>query len=200
MAIVSDAVTGPLIGSISDRFKSKYGRRHPFLFLSPIPLALSIFLIFNPPEPIVGSQGLMFAWFVTFSILMRTFQTFFAVLHLAMGAELSDDYFERTRIMSFNALFGLYGSVFMHVVAMVIIFGLFFEDQGGHLYQPAYTSVVLVCCALVIVTILACAWGTRDQIEKLKRHEVDEPASARVLLRDILAVLAICYLAFSFCR
>ena len=109
IAIFADAITDPAVGAISDRFRSRWGRRHPFMFLAPIPLAFCIFLLFNPPEDLLGSQTLLFSWFVVFTILMRAFQTFFAIPHLAMGAELSDNYIARTRIMSFNNLFSLSG-------------------------------------------------------------------------------------------
>ena len=139
IAILADAVTDPLIGAISDRFRSRFGRRHPFLFLAPAPLALCVFLIFHPPEFVVDSQTLLFAWLCTFTVLQRTFQTFYVVPHLAMGAELSTDYIERTRIMSFNNLFTLYGGMSMHVMVWFVIFGYFFVDEGG---QPvSYTHL-----------------------------------------------------------
>ena len=127
-------------------------------------------MIFSPPEAVIATQINLFTWFVTFTVLLRTFQTIFAIPLLAMGAELSTDYTERSKIMSFESLFGLYGYVFMHIVAMIGIFGLLFEDQGGRLYQPAYTPVVLGCCVFVLVTLFACAYGTRDQIPLLKQH------------------------------
>jgi Na+/melibiose symporter-like transporter len=151
---------------------------------------MCIFLIFNPPEAVVASQMTLFVWFLTFTVLLRTFQTIFAIPLLAMGAELSDDYDERSKIMSFESLFGLYGYVFMHLVAMILIFGMLFEEQGGQLYRPAYTPVVLVCCAFVVITIFLCGWGTRDQIPNLKRHEREtEPASVKGLFSDIISVL-----------
>ena len=190
IAICADAVTDPLVGSISDRFRSKYGRRHPFLFFAPIPLAISIFLIFNPPESFVDSQLAMFAWFTVFTVLLRTFQTIFAIPLLAMGAELSTNYIERSKIMSYESLFGLYGYVFMHLVAIIGIFGMLYEGDGGRLYQPAYTPVVLVCCAFVIITILACAYGTRDQIPTLKQREgVSGRPGVLSFFHDIWSVL-----------
>ena len=50
LAIIADAITDPLIGAVSDNFRSRFGRRHPFLFTAPIPLALCVFLIFHPPQ------------------------------------------------------------------------------------------------------------------------------------------------------
>ena len=85
LAIIADAVTDPLIGAISDNFRSRFGRRHPFLFTAPIPLALCVFLIFHPPQFVVESAPLLFTWLCLFTILQRTFQTFYVVPHLAMG-------------------------------------------------------------------------------------------------------------------
>lgn len=190
ISIVADAITDPLIGSISDRVQSRYGRRHPFLFAAPIPLAIGIFLIFHPLEWFTQSQALLFTWFITTTIVTRTFYTFFAVPHLALGAELSPNYIERTKIMSFNALFNLYGGVFMHAVAMFVVFGYMYGSEGGQLYRPAYTPVVLVSCCVVIASIFACAYGTRDQIERVKQFAPpQEPLSIWVLFSDIRRVL-----------
>ena len=49
IGIISDAITDPLIGSISDRWRSKLGRRHPFMFAAPLPLIVTIYFIFSPP-------------------------------------------------------------------------------------------------------------------------------------------------------
>jgi len=178
IAIFADAVTDPLIGSISDRFRSKFGRRHPFMFAAPLPLAMSIFLIFNPPDAVVASQDTLFVWLLIFTICMRTFVTFFAVPHLAMGAELSSDYIERTNIMSFNNLFGYYGALLMHLFVWFFIFGYLFEAEGeplggAQLYKQAYVPVVAFCCVLVTVTIFCCAWFTRDRIPFMNAAPAD---------------------------
>ena len=103
IGIASDAITDPLMGSISDRWRSKLGRRHPFMYAAPLPLVITIYLIFNPPADIEGIE--LFLWFTVFLVLMRICSTLFAVPHLAMGAELSSEYIERTRIMSYNNVF-----------------------------------------------------------------------------------------------
>ena len=100
LSILADAVSDPLIGSLSDRWRSKrWGRRHLFMFIAPVPIALSFWCVFNPPD-VHGTT--LFAWFLIWSIVLRTFMTVYHVPHLAMGGELSKDYIERTRIMSYN--------------------------------------------------------------------------------------------------
>jgi len=178
LAIMADAVTDPLIGSISDRFRSRLGRRHPFMFAAPLPLALSIFLIFNPPEFVVGSQAWLFGWLTLFTICMRTFVTFFAVPHLAMGAELSSDYIERTNVMSYNNIFGYYGGFAMHCFVWFFVFGSLYAAEGealggAQLYGPAYVPVVAFCCILVMVSIFLSAWFTRDRIPLMNQPPND---------------------------
>ena len=168
IGIFSDAFTDPLMGSISDRFRSRFGRRHPFMFAAPVPLAATIYLIFHPPEAFLDSQASLFVWFMAFTVLMRTFTTLFAVPHLAMGAELSDDYIQRSKVMSYNNLFTFYGGFLMHCFVWFVVFDQFFAEQGGQLHQPAYEPIVWFCCVLVVVTILGCAWFTRDRIPTLK--------------------------------
>ncbi len=101
IALVFDAISDPLMGSISDRFKAKkWGRRHPFMFFAPVPIALSFVAIFNPPDSLEGFG--LFLWFMGFSVVLRTCMTIFHVPHLALGGELSSNYLERSKIMSYN--------------------------------------------------------------------------------------------------
>lgn len=189
IGILSDAVTDPLMGSISDSFRSRFGRRHPFMFAAPLPLAASVFLMFNPPVSVVDEATLLFVWFLVFTVLMRCMLTLFAVPHLAMGAELSTDYIERSKVMSFNNLFGFYGGFAMHCFVWFFVFGFLFESQGGQLYGPAYQPIVLFSCTLIVLTILGCAWFTRDQIPRLMAPENTGAFSAKKLFVDIWEAL-----------
>ena len=173
IGIFSDAITDPLMGSISDRFRSRFGRRHPFMFAAPLPLAAAIYLLFHPPEVLYDSQMGLFVWFATCTIVMRICSTLFAVPHLALGAELSDDYIQRSRIMSYNNLFTNYGTFLMHSFVWFFVFDALYSDEGGQRYQPAYEPIVFFACLAVILTILGCAWFTRDQIPRLKTPPSD---------------------------
>ena len=82
-AVLVDAVTDPLAGSISDHWHSRFGRRHPFMLASALPLGITFFFLFNPPE--LGEWGLVI-WLVVFTNLCRTAMTIYHVPHLALGA------------------------------------------------------------------------------------------------------------------
>ena len=91
-----DAVSDPLAGYLSDRTRSPMGRRRPWMFASAVPLALAFTWLWSPPEGL-GAGGLA-AWLGIGLFFFYTAQTAFAVPHLSLGAELSRDHHERTRV------------------------------------------------------------------------------------------------------
>jgi len=111
IALCFDAVSDPLMGYISDSFKSPWGRRHPFMYVGAIPMAVFFYCLFVPPETL-GQTGL-FIWMTVFTILTRGCMTIYSVPHMAMNAELTDDYGERTTLSALRMFFfhdGISGS------------------------------------------------------------------------------------------
>ncbi|UCE87058.1 MAG: MFS transporter, partial [Deltaproteobacteria bacterium] len=118
IALVTDAITDPLAGSLSDSTRSRWGRRHPFMYAAPLPLALCFYLVFNPPAGL-GELGL-FAWLCAFAVLTRSAMTLYHVPHMALGAELSEDYLERTVIVAYRVFFGLIGVLIASVGGLLL--------------------------------------------------------------------------------
>ena len=152
---------------MSDNFKSKLGRRHPFMFASPLPVMICVFLIFTPPEGM--NQLAIFAWFTGFTILLKLSITLFTIPHLALGAELSDDYIERSKIMSFNNVLSYTGVIIMHVYVWFFIFPNIEGYELGQLSRDAYPPIVIFSCILVGIALTSSAYFTKDQIPKLKQ-------------------------------
>ena len=73
LAMIGDAISDPLVGIVSDRWRSQLGRRHPFLIAAPLPLALSLYFVFNPPQWLfdLSSETAIFAWLATWTIISR---------------------------------------------------------------------------------------------------------------------------------
>ena len=190
LALLFDAVSDPLIGSISDRFKSKkWGRRHPFMFMAPLPVALCYFAVFNPPAALEGFA--LFAWFAGFAVALRTSMTFFHVPHLALGAELSSDYHERSTIMSYNNFFGFIGGAGTHFIALTFAFAATAEYANGLLNPDAYPVFALTAAVIVFFILYASAWFTRDQIPRLSQPPEDQPKfSVFEFWSDIKAALS----------
>ena len=95
-----DAVSDPLAGYLSDRTRSRMGRRRPWLLASAIPLPLVAVLPWIPPTSLGGA--VLLTWVIGSVLLFETAATAFAVPHQALGAELSLDHHERTRIFGFR--------------------------------------------------------------------------------------------------
>ena len=189
LALVFDAVSDPLMGSISDRFKAKkWGRRHPFMFFAPVPIALCFFAIFNPPDSLEGFG--LFLWFTGFAVALRTFMTLFHVPHLALGGELSSNYLERSQIMSYNMFFGWVGAAGTHYVALTFAFAATLEYANGLLNPGAYPIFSAIAAVIVVLILYSSAWFTRDQIPRLSQPSENQPKfSLFEFWSDIKAVL-----------
>ncbi len=164
IALVFDAITDPLAGSLSDNWRSRLGRRHPFMYASAIPMALAFYLLFAPP--VTGELALFF-WLLTFAVLTRGAMTLFHVPHIALGAELSNDFEERTTIVGFRQFLSTFGGL----LVVIIGFGLFFastpEHPQGQFNLSAYAPFAGTLAALMAIAMLASAWGTRKEVPRL---------------------------------
>ncbi len=165
IALVFDAVTDPLVGAISDRWRSKWGRRHPFMFAAPVPVMICLFLIYTPPQSF-DSFGL-FLWLTILTIIMRSSITLFNVPHLALGAELSADFTERTRVMSINTLLGTIGAFGFGFIAYSYFFTPSPEYANGMLDPSAYTSLAIYAASAGGFMMLASTVFTMRLIPNL---------------------------------
>ncbi len=172
IALLFDAVTDPFVGLMSDRYSSKrWGRRHPFMVWSAIPLGLFSYLLFQPPAGI-GQIGL-FVWLTVFSILVRVALTFFVVPHISLGAELTEDYNERTSVTAYRIMF----AALVAPIVMIIGFTQFFESVdgvNGMFNAASYPRFALFCAILMITSILIMVWGTRHVIPSLPQVAKDD--------------------------
>jgi Na+/melibiose symporter-like transporter len=178
IALAFDAITDPVAGSLSDNWQGKRGRRHPFMYASALPLAITWIILFNPPAGL-GQWGL-FAWLTGFAILVRASMTLYHVPHLAMGAELSDDYHERTSIVAFRTVLGTLGAVLTVIISYRYFFPSTPEFENGMLNPAGYPRLALFGGIVMCVTIWYSAWGTRRHISDMPRApEHPEPFSFR---------------------
>lgn len=105
LARIWDAASDPLIGHLSDRWRSRIGRRKPWLLLGLVPTCLAVWALFVPEQGMTAAQ--LFAW----SALLYFGWTMIQLPHAAWGAELSGDYHERSRIAAFRETFVVAGTL-----------------------------------------------------------------------------------------
>ncbi|MCO4769926.1 MAG: MFS transporter [Deltaproteobacteria bacterium] len=101
---LTDAITDPLMGYISDHTKSRWGRRRPYIFAGAIAAGLIYMVLWW--LPLGQSETFYFVWFLVGSILFYLAYTIFATPWVAMGYELTPDYNERTRLMGTQNFIG----------------------------------------------------------------------------------------------
>jgi len=185
VALIFDAISDPVVGHLSDNWKSRLGRRHPFMYASALPLAIAWLMLFFPPEGL-GQTGL-FLWLLFFAVLVRAALTLYHVPHMALGAELSDDYVERTSVVQWRTLSGMVGSL------GVIGFGIYYffpasDTYSNGLLNPAgYPAFAVFSAILMALTIWYSAWGTRKQIPRLPAPpEHPEPFSIAATYRELI--------------
>ncbi|MDP3173553.1 MAG: MFS transporter [Phenylobacterium sp.] len=189
VSLILDGLSDPIIGSISDRTRHKLGRRHPFMYVAPIPIALSLIAIFNPPA---GLPHLwLFAWFTSFVVSLRVFMAIYHTPHLAMAAEMSDDFAERSRVLSWNALFSYLAAPVTSFVALSTFFKATEKYPRGVLNPDAYSPFAISAALVGLLFLFISAWGTRHLIPRMTAVP-DHVAkfSASEFFKDVGAALA----------
>ena len=155
IALIFDAVTDPLAGSLSDNWHSRLGRRHPFMYASAIPLGITFFFLFNPPAGL--SETWLFVWVLVLSVLTRTAMTLYHVPHIALGAEMTENYQERTLLVSFRQFFGTFGGIFAVYIGFQYFFAATPEYENGGQFNPdAYAPYAIFLAVLMVITIWWC--------------------------------------------
>ncbi len=183
IALIFDAFTDPLAGSVSDNWHSRQGRRHPFMYASALPLGIAFYLLFAPPIGL--SEFSLFLWLTVTIVLTRAAMTLYHVPHIALGAELSEDYVERTQVVSYRYFFGFVG----YLLAYGVGFGWFFADTPefprGQFNVAGYAPFALLLSLGMFITIVWSGWGTRNRIPFLPPvpPQQEKLAAARIVMR-----------------
>jgi GPH family glycoside/pentoside/hexuronide:cation symporter len=104
-----DAVSDPIVGYLSDRTKHRAGRRRPWIFVSTIPIGLAYWMAWSPPDSLVGTP--LTLWMAVGVFGFYSAMTIFIVPHMSLGAELTNDYHDRSRIFGTRHIGWTVGSI-----------------------------------------------------------------------------------------
>lgn len=145
LALVLDAFIDPIVGHLSDRTYTRWGRRLPWLYIAPIPLALVWYALWTPGEPGFWSLVLL-------AMLVRMLVSACEVPSVALVPELTRDYDERTRLMRFRFLFGWAGGLLMLFLAYdVFLAGGMLSAEGYQMY--GLFGAILMATAVIVSAI-----------------------------------------------
>ncbi|HVN01285.1 MAG TPA: MFS transporter [Caulobacteraceae bacterium] len=184
MALIIDAAADPLIGSFSDHLKSRLGRRHPLMYLSALPIVVGLCLAFSPPA--AASEPLLLAWLFGSVVITHVSMSVFVVPWTALYAEFSDDYAERTTIVTWRYAIGWLGSLVFITATWRYIFASTPAYTPGQLNPHAYAVFGPVAALAVGAAILVTTQLTRREIPYLLQPLAETPRfSFRRVWRDV---------------
>ncbi len=187
IALVIDAISDPMVGSLSDNFRSPLGRRHPFMFAAVLPLGVSVFLLFSPPEGL--SHEDLFFWLLAFTVCTRVSMTFFEVPWSSMFAELSEDYTERSVIASYRVLVGTLATITFVFSVYSFVFPSSAEYPEGQLDPSGYDTFALVLALCIACAALLTSILTRSQIPYLPQPQLEQRFSFRNAFGEVKLAL-----------
>ena len=152
VSLAFDAVVDPLVGSWSDNVHSRLGRRMPMMIAATPLAAVTVGLLFSPPHGL-GGWGL-FGWLTVTSVAARSCISLFNVPYVALGAEMAQDYAERTRVVVYRAVAG----IFSGVACTALGFTLFFA-HGGLQKPEGYPGFGWTVAGLILGCLSLCCLG-----------------------------------------
>lgn len=186
IAIVADAVIDPIIGQASDNWRSRLGRRHPFMYAAAIPVALLFYLLWNPPA---WSMWPLFFYLLVTAIAVRIAIACYEIPSAALAPELSPDYDQRTSLLAFRFLFGALGNGVMLVVALMFFLVATKAQPTGMLNHHGYSLYGTVAALAMMLSILISAFGTQSRVKYMRQlppqHRATLPQLARQMYESL---------------
>jgi GPH family glycoside/pentoside/hexuronide:cation symporter len=149
-----DAINDPLFGWITDRTRSKYGKRRVYMLFGAIPLGISVALLWMVPQGL--SQVMTFVWIAGTFVLFDTIWTFTNVPYYALTSELTDDYDERSSLTVYRMVLAVPAYLLGAALTPMIV-GFFAVQRTG------YGFIGIVYGTLAALALLICAGGIKER-------------------------------------
>ncbi|MBX7495056.1 MFS transporter [Qipengyuania sp. 6B39] len=182
VALIADAFVDPVIGELTDRTNTRWGRRLPWLYAAPIPLALAWMMLWSPPE---GSTAFVLTWLIGWAIVVRSLVSMCEVPSVALVPELTSDYDERTVLMRYRFLFGWAGGLLM----LILAYGVFFRE-AGETDPRGYGPYAIACATLMAVAVLVSAMGQHKRVAHPSPPQPRQAGGLREVAREMRKTLS----------
>ena len=169
---LTDALTDPLMGYISDNTRTKWGRRRPYIFFGAIAAGICLALLWQMPDG--KSETWYFVYFLIGSIIFYLAYTVFATPWVALGYELTPDYHERTRLMGVQNFIGQLAFVVAPWFLLIMTYEGFFADQ-----KEGAAGLAIILAVVVIAIGVLPAIFLRERFA-----ETAEDAAARAQKKE----------------
>ena len=188
IALIIDAVSDPVVGYWSDNLRTKFGRRHPFMYAALIPVAISYFLTWNPPAGVSGND--LFLWLLATTIFVRLAFTFYEVPSTALAAELTQDYDARTSLMSLRYFFAWFGGLSIQILLFWFLLVPTPEIPVGVFNVGGWNSYGMIAAGCIFVAVLMCTAGTHSHIPNLKAPPAARNLTLGLIFKEIFETVS----------
>ena len=176
-SVLWEMVADPVMGHISDHTRSRYGRRHPWMLLGGLMMAVCFYFLWAVPASLRGQTLPLFGYLVTVNLLLRTGVTLFFVPYLALGFEVCPDYEGRSRVQAVRQVMNMAANF----VGPALAWSVFFRDsigtEGtkilGTSVPQNFTRMGLVFAGASFLCVLATLWFTRHWCEDTRRSPTE---------------------------
>jgi GPH family glycoside/pentoside/hexuronide:cation symporter len=169
-----DYVNDPIIGHLSDRTRTRWGRRRPYLLFGALPFGLVFTLLWWKPP--LRSELLLAAYYTAALLLFDTAATFVYMPYYALTPELAADYDQRTSLTAWRMFFSILASLIAFTVPLLIVGSFRPENAGRVLAMGGLLGGV--SAAPLLLTFL----GTRERREFMAQ----KPPTLRESLRAVI--------------
>jgi len=170
-----DYVNDPIIGFLSDRTRTRWGRRRPFLLFGALPFALSFVLLWLSPN--FSQTGLIIYYSLGY-IVYEAMATIVYMPYYALTPELTEDYDERTQLTSFRMLFNILGSLTAYIFPMMVIGSMIPENTRR------VALMAVIAGAIAATPLFGVFLGTREKSEYIKEEKPKLLPSLKAALKN----------------
>ncbi len=184
LAIAWDAVSDPVMGGLSDRTRSRWGKRRPYIVPGALGLAVGFVLLFNPPS--LDGHLFQFLFLLVTYVFVNTAMTVVAVPHLALGGEISFDRDERTEVFGYRRVVSVFGSV-LGLTLPAIVLAALGGGEGPELEQRSRDLASWLLTVPIVLSAVITVVATRGLDHS--GGGVQQTMSLGSLLRGQLAAL-----------
>jgi len=196
VAVFWDAVTDPVMGHITDNTRSKFGRRHPYIFLGGVTAIITFVFLWYVPDVVKTSAQALFWYLVIINLLQRTTITVFVIPYVALGFEMCTDYDGRVRLQGIRSAMNMAANL----LGPALAWSLFFSNnepvratslEENYLHMGLSFAVVSLICILFVLV------ATRKHIRD-SRQLMIERDGFRGFFRDMKGIVSDFYPRYVF--
>ncbi|KPZ72850.1 Inner membrane symporter YicJ [Shewanella sp. P1-14-1] len=182
-----DAITDPLMGALTDRTETKWGKFRPYLIWFALPFGIISVMAFTTPD--LAEEGKMIYAFVTYTALMMVY-TAINIPYCALGGVLTADPKERVSVQSYRFVFAMIGGLMVSALTLPLV-----EYFGQGDQAKGYQLTIAAMSALGVVMFILCFLGTKERLHPPKDQNLSFKKDFKLLWQNdqwrILSIAAI---------